>query len=155
MHSAGGCELSLCADIRIASEKAKFGQPEVGLGIIPGFGGTQRLTRTVNRAYAADLILSARTVSAAEALQMGLVSRVVPPEELMNEAMKLAEMIAANAPIAVRAAKKAMRIRYMNSLDNDLAAEAELFGSCFETQDQQMAMTAFVSKTKKDEFTGK
>ena len=151
----GGCELSLCADIRIASEKAKFGQPEVGLGIIPGFGGTQRLTRTVNRAYAADLILSARTVSAAEALQMGLVSRVVPPEELMNEAMKLAEMIAANAPIAVRAAKKAMRIRYMNSLDNDLAAEAELFGSCFETQDQQMAMTAFVSKTKKDEFTGK
>lgn len=151
----GGCELSLCADIRIASEKAKFGQPEVGLGIIPGFGGTQRLTRTVNRAYAADLILSARTVSAAEALPMGLVSRVVPPEELMNEAMKLAEMIAANAPIAVRAAKKAMRIRYMNSLDNDLAAEAELFGSCFETQDQQMAMTAFVSKTKKDEFTGK
>ena len=140
----GGCELSLCADIRIASEKAKFGQPEVGLGIIPGFGGTQRLTRTVNRAYAADLILSARTVS-----------RVVPPEELMNEAMKLAETIAANAPIAVRAAKKAMRIRYMNSLDNDLAAEAELFGSCFETQDQQMAMTAFVSKTKKDEFTGK
>lgn len=86
---------------------------------------------------------------------MGLVSRVVPPEELMNEAMKLAETIAANAPIAVRAAKKAMRIRYMNSLDNDLAAEAELFGSCFETQDQQMAMTAFVSKTKKDEFTGK
>ena len=86
---------------------------------------------------------------------MGLVSRVVPPEDLMNEAMKLAEMIAANAPIAVRAAKKAMRIRYMNSLDNDLAAEAELFGSCFETQDQQMAMTAFVSKTKKDEFTGK
>jgi len=81
----GGCELSLCADIRIASEKAKFGQPEVGLGIIPGFGGTQRLTRTVNRAYAADLILSARTVSAAEALQMGLVSRVVPPEEMMNE----------------------------------------------------------------------
>ncbi|MDD7488632.1 MAG: enoyl-CoA hydratase-related protein, partial [Clostridiales bacterium] len=91
----GGCELALCADIRIASERAKFAQPEVGLGITPGFGGTQRLIRTVNRAKAMEMILTARTVSAQEALEMGLVSRVVPGEELMNTALALAEAIAA------------------------------------------------------------
>lgn len=150
----GGCEIAMCADIRIASEKAKFGQPEVGLGITPGFGGTQRLMRTVNRAYAMELILTGRVINAQEALSMGLVSKVTAPEALMDEAMKLAQAIAENAPIAVRAAKKAMRLRYLDSLDADLESEAQLFGSCFETADQRMAMTAFVEKTPKTEFRG-
>lgn len=151
----GGCELALCADIRIASERAKFAQPEVGLGITPGFGGTQRLIRTVNRAKAMEMILTARTVSAQEALEMGLVSRVVPGEELMNTALALAEAIAANAPVAVRNAKAAVRRSYARELDEDLEAEAKLFADCFETEDQRMAMTAFVNKTPKTEFKGK
>lgn len=151
----GGCELALCADIRIASERAKFAQPEVGLGITPGFGGTQRLIRTVNRAKAMEMILTARTVSAQEALEMGLVSRVVPGEELMNTALALAEAIAANAPVAVRNAKAAVRRSYARELNEDLEAEAKLFADCFETEDQRMAMTAFVNKTPKTEFKGK
>ena len=151
----GGCELALCADIRIASERAKFAQPEVGLGITPGFGGTHRLIRTVNRAKAMEMILTARTVSAQEALEMGLVSRVVPGEELMNTALALAESIAANAPVAVRNAKAAVRRSYARELNEDLEAEAKLFADCFETEDQRMAMTAFVNKTPKTEFKGK
>ena len=151
----GGCELALCSDIRIASERAKFAQPEVGLGITPGFGGTQRLIRTVNRAKAMEMILTARTVSAQEALEMGLVSRVVPGEELMNTALALAEAIAANAPVAVRNAKAAVRRSYARELNEDLEAEAKLFADCFETEDQRMAMTAFVNKTPKTEFKGK
>lgn len=151
----GGCELALCADIRIASERAKFAQPEVGLGITPGFGGTQRLIRTVNRAKAMEMILTARTVSAQEALEMGLVSRVVPGEELMNTALALAEAIAANAPVAVRNAKAAVRRSYARELNEDLEAEAKLFADCFETEDQRMAMTAFVNKMPKTEFKGK
>ena len=151
----GGCELALCADIRIASERAKFAQPEVGLGITPGFGGTQRLIRTVYRAKAMEMILTARTVSAQEALEMGLVSRVVPGEELMNTALALAEAIAANAPVAVRNAKAAVRRSYARELNEDLEAEAKLFADCFETEDQRMAMTAFVNKTPKTEFKGK
>ena len=151
----GGCELALCADIRIASERAKFAQPEVGLGITPGFGGTQRLIRTVNRAKAMEMILTARTVSAQEALEMGLVSRVVPGEELMNTALALAESIAANAPVAVRNAKAAVRRSYARELNEDLETEAKLFADCFETEDQRMAMTAFVNKTPKTEFKGK
>lgn len=151
----GGCELALCADIRIASERAKVAQPEVGLGITPGFGGTQRLIRTVNRAKAMEMILTARTVSAQEALEMGLVSRVVPGEELMNTALALAESIAANAPVAVRNAKAAVRRSYARELNEDLEAEAKLFADCFETEDQRMAMTAFVNKTPKTEFKGK
>ncbi len=151
----GGCELALCADIRIASEKAKFGQPEVGLGITPGFGGTQRLMRTIDRARAMELILTGRVIDANEALRIGLVSRVVPPESLMDEAMGLAKEIAANAPIAVRNSKKAMRFKYMRLLEEDLENEARLFGDCFESCDQRMAMTSFVNKTPKEEFKGK
>lgn len=150
----GGCELALCADIRIAGERAKFAQPEVGLGITPGFGGTQRLSRTINQAYAMEMILSARTYTAQEALQMGIVSRVVPNDELMAEAIKLAQTISANAPIAVRAAKRAIRERYDRFLNADLEEEARLFSSCFETCDQRMAMNAFVSKSPKSEFIG-
>ncbi len=151
----GGCELALCADIRIASERAKFGQPEVGLGITPGFGGTQRLVRTVNRAVAMGMILTGKVINAEKALEIGLVTKVVPGEQLMDEAMAIANAIAQNAPIAVRNAKKAMRRRYLDALDADLEAEAKLFGDCFETEDQQMAMTAFVEKTEKKPFTGK
>ena len=151
----GGCELSLCADIRIASEKARFGQPEVGLGITPGFGGTQRLPRVIGLSKAMELILTGRMIKADEALKLGLVDRVVPPEELMNEAMKLAESIAANAPAAVRASKAAVRRFTGAALDGDLNFEAELFGACFATFDQKMAMEAFVTKTEKAPFTGK
>lgn len=152
----GGCELALCADIRIASAKAKFAQPEVGLGITPGFGGTQRLMRTLgNRADAMEMILTARTYSAEEALKIGLVTKVVAPEELMNTAMELAKAISANAPIAVRASKKAMQSRYLRYLRADLEDEAKLFGSCFESEDQHMAMSCFVNKQQKSEFKGK
>ena len=151
----GGCELSMACDIRICADTAVFGQPETGLGITPGFGGTQRLIRTVNRATAMEMILTARTVSAQEALEMGLVSRVVPGEELMNTALALAESIAANAPVAVRNAKAAVRRSYARELNEDLEAEAKLFADCFETEDQRMAMTAFVNKTPKTEFKGK
>lgn len=151
----GGCELALCADIRLASEKAKFGQPEVGLGITPGFGGTQRLMRTIDRANAMELILTGKVIDANEALRIGLVSRVIAPESLMDEAMNLAQAIAANAPIAVRNSKKAMRFKYMRLLEEDLDNEAMLFGDCFESEDQRMAMTAFVDKTPKAEFKGK
>ena len=151
----GGCELALCADIRIASEKAKFGQPEVGLGITPGFGGTQRLMRTINRANAMELILTGKIIDANEALRIGLVSKVVEHESLMDEAMSLAQAIAANAPIAVRNSKKAMRFKYMRLLEEDLENEARLFGDCFESEDQRMAMKCFVEKTPKSEFTGK
>ena len=151
----GGCELSLCADIRIASEKAKFGQPEVGLGITPGFGGTQRLPRVIGLSKAMELILTGRMIKADEALSIGLVDKVVPPEELMNEAMKLAGSIASNAPVAVRASKAAIRRFTGAALEGDLSFEAELFGACFATRDQKMAMEAFVSKTEKSEFTGK
>ena len=151
----GGCELALCADIRIASERAKFAQPEVGLGITPGVGGTQRLIRTVNRAKAMEMILTARTVSAQEALEMGLVSRVVPGEELMNTALALAEAIAANAPVAVRNAKAAVRRSYARELNEDLEAEAKLFADCFETEDQKEGMGAFLEKRTHEPYQNK
>ena len=105
----GGCELAMSCDIRVASEKAKFGQPEVGLGITPGFGGTQRLARIVGTSNAMELILTAKTISAAQAQEMGLVSHVYPPEELMDKALELAQAIAANAQVAVRESKAAIR----------------------------------------------
>lgn len=151
----GGCELSLCADIRIASEKAKFGQPEVGLGITPGFGGTQRLPRVIGLSKAMELILTGRMIKADEALSIGLVDKVVPPEALMDEALALANVIAANAPVAVRNSKTAIRRFTGASLRGDLEKEAELFGACFATHDQKMAMEAFVTKTEKAPFEGK
>ena len=151
----GGCELSLCADIRIASEKAKFGQPEVGLGITPGFGGTQRLPRVIGLSKAMELILTGRMIKADEALSIGLVDKVVPPEALMDEALALANVIAANAPVAVRNSKAAIRRFTGASLRGDLEKEAELFGACFATHDQKMAMEAFVTKTEKTPFEGK
>lgn len=150
----GGCELVLCTDIRFASEKAKFGQPEVGLGITPGFGGTQRLPRLIGVSKAKELILTGRMITAREALEIGLIDHVTAPEDLMSEAMKLAEAIAQNAPVAVRNAKVAISKFTNKMLPTDLDSEAELFGRCFNTDDQKMAMDAFVNKTEKLPFVG-
>ena len=148
----GGCELAMSCDIRIASENAVFAQPEVSLGITAGFGGTQRLARTIGVGKAKELLYTTSKVKAPEALALGLVNAVVPLENLMDEAMKLAEKIARNAPIAVRATKKAINDGLQVSIDEGVAIEEELFGSCFETLDQQNAMKAFVAKEKPAPF---
>ena len=148
----GGCELSMACDIRVASEKAKFGQPEVGLGIIPGFGGTQRLPRIVGTANAMELILTAQTINAARALEIGLVSHVYAPEELMDKAMELANAIAANAQVAVRQSKAAIRRGLQTDMTTGVAYESEAFGLCFATEDQKDAMKAFLNKEKVTAF---
>ena len=144
----GGCELSMACDIRICSDTAVFGQPETGLGITPGFGGTQRLSRLVGPGMAKQLIYSARNIKADEALRIGLVNAVYPAEELMAQAEKLAETIAKNAPIAVRACKKAINEGLELPMDEAIALEEKLFGSCFETEDQKEGMGAFLEKRK-------
>ena len=148
----GGCELSLCCDIRIASENAKFGQPEVSLGITPGFGGTQRLPRTVGTAKAKELIYTGKNIKAEEALSIGLVNKVVPLDMLMTEAMEMATKIAANAPIAVKYCKVAIDRGMQCNIDTALMYESEVFGQCFSTEDQKDAMTAFVEKKKLEGF---
>ena len=148
----GGCELSMSCDIRLASETAVFGQPEVGLGITPGFGGTQRLARLIGMGKAKELIYTARNIKAPEALACGLVQAVYPADELMAEAEKMASRIAGNAPIAVRACKKAINDGLQVDMDKAIAVEEKLFGSCFETKDQRNAMAAFVEKRKHDPF---
>ena len=144
----GGCELSMACDIRLASEKARFGQPEVGLGITPGFGGTQRLARIVGVSNAMELILTAKTIKAEEAERIGLVSHVYPAEELMDKAITLANAIAANAQVAVRQSKAAIRRGLQTDMATGAAFEAEAFGLCFSTEDQKDAMRAFVNKEK-------
>lgn len=151
----GGCELALACDIRIGSEKAKFGQPEVGLGITPGFGGTQRLVRTVGLGVAMQMICTGHTIDAQEALRIGLISTVYAPETLLPQAVAMAQQIAGNAPLAVRAAKQAIHRGLMLRLADGLACEAELFAGCFRTEDQKNAMRAFVDKKKPDGFNGK
>ena len=148
----GGCELSMACDIRVASEKAKFGQPEVGLGITPGFGGTQRLPRIVGAANAMELILTAKTINAAQAKEIGLVSHVYAPEELMDKALELANAIAANAQVAVRQSKAAIRRGLQTDMATGTAYESEAFGLCFATEDQKDAMKAFVNKEKVTSF---
>lgn len=148
----GGCELAMSCDIRLASEKAKLGQPEVGLGITPGFGGTQRLARIVGVSNAMELILTAKTITADRAKEMGLVSHVYAPEELMERAMELAQAIAANAQIAVRQSKAAIRRGIQTDMATGTAFEAEAFGLCFSTEDQKDAMKAFVNKEKLSGF---
>ena len=144
----GGCELSMACDIRICSENAVFGQPEVGLGITPGFGGTQRLARTVGVGMAKQLIYTARNIKSAEALRIGLVNAVYPLEELMPAAKKMAGIIASNAPIAVRNCKKAINDGLQTDIDNALVIEEKLFGDCFETEDQKYGMAFFLDKNK-------
>ena len=148
----GGCELSLSCDIRLASEKAKFGQPEVGLGITPGFSGTQRLARTVGVSNAMELILTAQVIPAARAQEIGLVSHVYAPEELLDKALELANAIAANAQIAVRQSKAAIRRGMQTDVITGAAFESEAFGLCFATEDQKDAMRAFVNKEKLSGF---
>ena len=142
----GGCEISMSCDIRICSENALFGQPEVGLGITPGFGGTQRLARLVGAGMAKQLIYTARNIDAAEAKRIGLVNEVYPLADLMPAAKKMAAGIAGNAPIAVRACKKAINEGLQVSIDEGVAIEEELFGSCFESYDQREGMANFLRK---------
>ena len=151
----GGCELALSCDIILASEKAKFGQPEVGLGITPGFGGTQRLARLVGPGMAKQLIYTAKNIKADEALRIGLVNAVYPLEELMPAAEKLAQTIAKNAPIAVRACKKAINDGLQTDIDQAVVIEEKLFGSCFETADQKEGMGAFLEKRKHEPYQNK
>ena len=149
----GGCELAMACDFRICSDKAVFGQPEVGLGITPGFGGTQRLARLVGPGMAKQMIYTARNIKADEALRIGLVNAVYPAEELYAAAEKIAASIAANAPIAVRACKKAINEGYDLPIEQAVVCEEKAFGSCFQTADQQEGMGAFLEKRKHDPFT--
>lgn len=151
----GGCELAMSCDIRICSENAVFGQPEVGLGITPGFGGTQRLPRIVGLGKAKELIYAGNNIKAEEAFRIGLVNHVYPLENLMEEAMKLAGKIAKNAPIAVRASKKAINTGIDIDMDRAIIVEEKLFSSCFETEDQKEAMKAFLEKRKVEAFKNK
>lgn len=144
----GGCEISLACDIRICSENAVFGQPEVGLGITPGFGGTQRLARTVGVGMAKQMIYTARNIKAPDALRIGLVNAVYPIEELMVAAKKMASMIASNAPIAVRNCKKAINDGLQTDIESGVAIEEKLFGDCFETEDQRYGMAFFLDRNK-------
>ena len=148
----GGCELSMACDIRLASEKAKFGQPEVGLGITPGFGGTQRLPRIVGISKAMELILTAKVINAAEAERIGLVSAVYPPEELMDKAMELANAICANAPIAVAESKRCIRMGMQTDIATGSAFEAEAFGVTCGTEDKDEGMGAFLEKRQEKNF---
>ena len=142
----GGCELSMSCDIRICADSAVFGQPEAGLGITPGFGGTQRLARLVGPGMAKQMIYTAKNIKADEALRIGLVNAVYPLDELMDAAEKLASKIAGNAPIAVRACKKAINDGLQVDIDQGAAIEEKLFGSCFGTDDQKEGMSAFLEK---------
>lgn len=144
----GGCEISMACDIRICSENAVFGQPEVGLGITPGFGGTQRLARTVGVGMAKQLIYTARNIKSAEALRIGLVNAVYPIDELMPAAKKMASIIASNAPIAVRNCKKAINDGLQVDIDKAVEIEEKLFGDCFETEDQKYGMAFFLDRNK-------
>lgn len=148
----GGFELALACDLRLASEKARFAFPETGLGITPGFGGTQRLARLVGPALASELIFTGRTVKADEALAKGMLSQVCAPEELLDKAQELADTIAGRAPIAIRQAKKAIRGGLDLTLEKGLDYESECFGECFDSEDQKNAMKAFVEKQPFNDF---
>lgn len=142
----GGCELAMSCDIILASEKAQFGQPEVGLGIIPGFSGTQRLPRRVGLGKAKELIFSGKKIKAPVAKEIGLVNDVYAPEELMNAAIEMAKSFTANAPIAVKYAKACINRGMQMDIDDGIALENEMFGMCFATADQTEGMTAFLEK---------
>lgn len=144
----GGNELAMSCDIRLASENALFGQPEVGLGITPGFGGTQRLARVVGVGMAKQLVYSATNIKANEALRIGLVNAVYAPDQLMDAARKLAGKIASNAPIAVRNCKRAINEGIELPIAEAVQVEERLFGACFETHDQVEGMSCFLSREK-------
>lgn len=142
----GGCELAMACDIRVASLKAKFGQPEVGLGITPGFSGTQRLARIVGIGKAKELIYTAEVIPAEEAARIGLVNKVVAPDELLPVCREMARKIASKAPLAVRYAKQAINRGIETDIDTGISIEADLFGLCFSTADQKEGMRAFLEK---------
>jgi enoyl-CoA hydratase len=144
----GGCELAMSCDMIVASERARFGQPEITIGVIPGAGGTQRLTLAVGKALAMEMVLNNRALSAQEASKFGLVNRVVPVESYLQEALSLADVIAARAPVAVRAGKEAVNTVFEGSLTDGLSAEKELFYRLFSTDDQKEGMQAFIEKRK-------
>lgn len=148
----GGCELCMACDIRLASEKAKFGQPEVGLGITPGFGGTQRLPRIVGTGKAMELILTGKTIDAAEAKAIGLVNEVYPAEELLPRALEMAEAICANAQLAVRESKRCIRMGMQTDIHTGSAFEAEAFGVTCGTEDKKEGMGAFLEKRAEKHF---
>ena len=151
----GGCEICMSCDIRICSDNALFGQPEVGLGITPGFGGTQRLARIVGVGKAKEMIYGGRNIKADEAYRIGLVNKVYTNEELMPAAKKLAQTIAKNAPIAVQNCKKAINEGLQVNMEKAIEIEEKLFGNCFETYDQKEGMTAFLEKRKVEAFLNK
>ena len=151
----GGNELAMSCDIRYCSENAMFGQPEVGLGITPGFGGTQRLARLVGPGMAKQMIYTARNIKADEAYRIGLVNAVYPQEELMPAAKKMAAGIAKNAPIAVRHCKQAINEGLEKGMDEAIVVEEKLFGGCFESYDQKEGMAAFLEKRKVEAFLNK
>jgi len=142
----GGCELAMLCDMIVASESAKFGQPEITIGVIPGAGGTQRLTHAVGKALAMEMVLNNRHLSAEEALRYGLVNRVVPVESVLEEAMRLAAEIAARPPIAVQLAKEAINRAFETPLSEGLLIERRSFAMLFATQDQKEGMAAFIEK---------
>ncbi len=150
----GGCEIAMSCDMIVASETAKFGQPEITIGVIPGAGGTQRLTRAVGKAIAMEVILNNRTLSAAEALQFGLINRIVPAEAYLDEALKLAEEVASRAPAAIRSAKKMINQAYEQFLGEALSEEKKEFYNLFTTEDQKEGMRAFAEK-RKPQWKGK
>jgi enoyl-CoA hydratase len=150
----GGCEVAMSCDMIVASETAKFGQPEITIGVIPGAGGTQRLTRAVGKALAMEMILNNRTLSAAEALQSGLINRIVPVDAYLEEALKLAEEVASRAPVAIRSAKKMVNQAYEQFLGDALSEEKKEFYNLFDTEDQKEGMRAFAEK-RKPQWKGK
>src|SRR6267143_4248255 len=150
----GGCELALACDIRLASETASFGQPEINLGIIPGGGGTQRLTRLVGEGKAMELILTGAIIDAQTALTLGLVNDVVPADQLETKTMEIANRIAEKSPVALRLAKEAIKLASRANLDEGLRREVDLFALCFSTEDKNEGVRAFLEK-RKPVFTGK
>ena len=151
----GGCELSMSCDIRICADTAVFGQPETGLGITPGFSGTQRLPRRVGVAKAKELIFSGKQIGAEEAKRIGLVNEVYAAEELLNKAVEMAKSFTANAPIAVKYSKACIDRGMQMDIDNGIALENELFAMCFATEDQKEGMGAFLEKRKEKHFQNK
>ena len=150
----GGCELALACDLRLASETASFGQPEINLGIIPGGGGTQRLTRLVGEGKAMELILTGDIIDAKTAYSIGLVNAVVPAEQLEAKTMEIANRIAAKSPIALSLAKESVKLASRSNLDEGLRREVDLFALCFSTEDKNEGVSAFLEK-RKPEFKGK
>ena len=142
----GGCELMLSCDMVIASETARFGQPEIKLGVIPGAGGTQRLTRAVGKAVAMEMVLNNRTLTASEALAMGMINRAVPPERFLDEALTLAAEIAGRAPLAVRLGKEMVNLAFETPLSQGITAERRAFYFLFASADQKEGMQAFLTK---------